>query len=102
MVARGPRLLLAEMRSVHPIALGSTASLPLEGRDRGWGSVSGAQNDPHPGPPLKGEGTKGCLPRRYPTATARRCATINPSAQAEIISPPPIQSRSSGTSLKNR
>jgi len=37
---------------------GSVASLPLEGRDRGWGSVSGSQNHPLPSPPLKGEGAQ--------------------------------------------
>src|SRR5690606_40472562 len=34
----------------------SIASLPLEGRDRGWGSVDGPQDHPLPSPPLKGKG----------------------------------------------
>ena len=37
---------------------GFFASLPLEGRDRGWGSVSGSLNHPLPNPPLKGEGAQ--------------------------------------------
>ncbi len=54
------------VRSVGSV--GSVASLPYEGRDRGWGfrPISNPHNhvstlplrNPHPGPPLKGEGAK--------------------------------------------
>ena len=45
------------MMDRHQIG-GAIASLPLEGRDRGWGSVTGPLNYPLPGPPLKGEGAQ--------------------------------------------
>src|SRR5690606_13065963 len=57
----GGALLLAEGECIFERfflrrALGSISSLPLQGRDRGRGSITDPQNDPHPFPPLKGEG----------------------------------------------
>jgi hypothetical protein len=52
------------LRACHP------ASLPLEGRDRGWGWFRVSLRDPHPPtPPLKGEGIRfGTIARRGPWA----------------------------------
>ena len=45
------------MMSNHQLG-GPVASLPLEGRDRGWGSFSDPQYHPLPSPPRKGEGAQ--------------------------------------------
>ena len=44
------------MKGRHDI-FGAFASLPLEGRDRGRGSIGETLNHPLPNPPLKGEGS---------------------------------------------
>ncbi|KRA55411.1 hypothetical protein ASD80_13470 [Devosia sp. Root635] len=45
------------MMALHHIG-GSIASLPLEGRDRGWGSIGVHRTTPSPALPSKGEGAQ--------------------------------------------
>ncbi len=67
-----------------PRSIGSCPSLPLEGRDRGWGSFRGSLMDPHPQPlPSRGRGAK--HRRTYPAHPRPQNLSYPPSHSPALL-----------------